>query len=314
MTKIILTTLLLFLFAIGSNAQNPVKTHEGVQIGGIKQWIGAIANDDSKPLLLFIHGGPGFSSRAYSKKFIKQLKKHFIIAQWDQRGSGITEAWNDSNNPISLGVMHSDTKEVIDYLLKKFKKDKLFLVGFSWGGFLGLDYANQYPEKLHAYISVSAMINGDESERTTLASIREEAELEKNSQAITEISQINVPFDSWEQLYFQRKWSAYYSGDKASQKAYPRRLFQEWSDKWMSIFLEASSVNYNESVPELNCPVYFFLSKNDLVANYHVSTQYVNNLVAPSKEVVWFSESTHEIPSQEPKKFSQELIKLVHTK
>jgi proline iminopeptidase len=55
------------------HAQSKVKVHDGVEIGGIQQWIGAKSDDDSKPLLLFLHGGPGFSSRSYSKRFIKYL-------------------------------------------------------------------------------------------------------------------------------------------------------------------------------------------------------------------------------------------------
>lgn len=313
MSKITTTIILLFLFN-NVIAQYSVKTHEAVKIGGIKQWIGAISNDDSKPLLLFLHGGPGFSSRAYSKKFIRYLKNDFIIAQWDQRGSGITAAWNPSNDLLNLDLMHSDTNKVIDYLLKKFKKEKLYLVGFSWGGFLGLNYANLHPENLHAYISVSSMIYGDEAERLTLDLIRKQAIVANNSEAIEELSQINIPFNSWEQLYYQRKWTAHFSGVKASQKTYPKRLFEEWSDKWMPIFLEASATNHIKSVTELKCPVYFFLSKKDLVANYNISLQYFEQLNSKKKEIVWFTESTHEIPSQEPKKFSQELVKLASVK
>jgi len=219
----ILTTITLLLLINTVFAQNSVKTHEAVKIGGIKQWIGARTNDDSKPLLLFLHGGPGFSSRAYSKKFIKYLKNDFIVAQWDQRGSGITAAWNSTDDSLNLDLMHSDTNEVINYLLKKFKREKLYLVGFSWGGFLGLNYASKHPEKLHAYISVSSMIYGDKAERLTLDLIRKKAVLANNSECIEELSKINIPFSSWEHLYYQRKWTAHFSGVKASQKTYPKK-------------------------------------------------------------------------------------------
>jgi len=157
------------------HAQNPVKTHEGVKIGGVTQWIGAKSKDDSKPLMLFLHGGPGFSSRPYSKKFIKHLKKDFIVAQWDQRATGITAAWGADDDPLTLNLMHSDTKEVVAYLLKKFGKVKLYLVGFSWGGFLGHQFASDHPELLHAYISVSPMIYAEGADNLTLEILRERA-------------------------------------------------------------------------------------------------------------------------------------------
>ena len=185
-------TLCFIFIAFQLTAQHSVKTHEGVEIGGIKQWIGAVGKDDTKPLLLFLHGGPGFSSRAYSRKFIKHLKKDFIVAQWDQRGTGITKAWNASDIPISLELMHSDTKEVVDYLLKKFDKTKLYLVGFSWGGFLGLEYASNYPERVHAYVSVSAMIYGDASDRLTLELLKNKANQNQNKEAMEELNMIHI--------------------------------------------------------------------------------------------------------------------------
>lgn len=301
---------LLLFIKMSLYAQNSVKVHEGVKIGGITQWIGAKSGDDSKPLLLFLHGGPGFSSRAYSKKFINYLKKDFIVAQWDQRGTGITAAWNPEVDSLSLELMHSDTKEVVDYLLKKFGKKRLYLVGFSWGGFLGLHFADEHPELLHAYISVSSMIHGNRSDSLTLEIIREKAKETNNAEALEEMSNIKVPITSWEKLYLQRKWTAFFSGGEASNKHYPTTLFKEWSVKWMPIFLEASNVNYSETVTKIHCPIYFFLSKLDLVANYKLTQQYYDRLKADQKQVVWFDQSTHEIPSQEPKKFAQELIKI----
>ena len=96
--------------------------------------IGARGDDDSKPLLLSLHGGPGFSSRPYSKPLIKRLKKDFVVAQWDQRETGYTRAWSPYPDSLTLAQFHTDTEEVVAYLLRRFGKEKLYLVGFSWGG------------------------------------------------------------------------------------------------------------------------------------------------------------------------------------
>lgn len=306
----VLGLLLVLVLAGSAQAQPSVKTHEGVLIGGRKQWIGARSDDATKPLLLFLHGGPGFSSRAYSKQFVKQLKKDFIVAQWDQPGAGITAAWGTTADGLTLDRLHRDTEEVIEYLLTKFGKEKLYLVGFSWGGLLGLHYAQAHPERLHAYISVSAMIHNEESERLTRQLLREKVAATGNAVARAEIDRIHIPFESWEELYFQRKWTAQLLGDGASRRTYPASLFQSWADEWFPLFLAASEVDYRKAVPAIDCPIYFFLSKRDYVANYQLAEDYFERLVADRKEIVWFTESTHEIPSDEPRKFSAELIRI----
>lgn len=293
-----------------TQAQESIKTHEGVEIGGIKQWIGVKGADDSKPLLLFLHGGPGFSSKNYAKKFIKYLQKDFIIAQWDQRETGITRHWSPYNDSLTVDLFHQDTEEVVSYLLKKFSKDKIFLVGYSWGGFLGLHFANKHPELLHAYISVSGMIHQDESERLTLALLEEKSQLSQNETAIDEISNIKLPIDSWEEIYDQRKWTSYFLDNEKFNENKQEVIFQEWSEKWLPIFLEASKVNYLETVRSINCPIYFFVSKNDFVANHVVAENYFNALKAKQKQIIWFNQSAHQIPTDEPKKFSDELINI----
>ncbi len=304
-----MTWLIVFVFTCYAvEAQESVKTHEGVEIGGVKQWIGAKGADDTKPLLLFLHGGPGFSSRNYSKKFIKYLQKDFIVVQWDQRETGITSHWGPYDELLTLDLYFQDTEEVVNYLLNRFSKKKIYLVGFSWGGFLGLHYANEHPDLLHAYISVSSMIYQDKSEQLTLALLKEKALMSEDKMALAEISTIEVPFTSWQQLYLQRKWTnQYLDAQKASNK-YPKKLFEEWGAKWMPVFLEAAKVNYAKTVPSINCPIYFFISDKDYVANFKVAEQYFNRLEADKKEIIWFDRSTHEIPSDEPKKFSEELI------
>lgn len=291
-------------------AQQAVKTKDAVRINGISQWIGVNGKDDSKPVLLFLHGGPGFSSRPYSRKFIKGLRKDFIVVQWDQRESGITAHWSPMQEPLTLDMFHQDTYEVVQYLLKRFDREKIYLVGFSWGAFLGLHFAHQHPELLHAYISVSGSPYNEESERLTLERLKEKAEASGNEEALAEISQIKIPFQDWETLYFQRKWTAYYSGVKTSNRTYPPSLFEEWSVKWLPLFVEASKVNYFENAAEIHCPIYFFHSNKDYASNYKVTERYFHALKAEHKHMVWFEESTHEIPNQEPQKFSEELINI----
>jgi proline iminopeptidase len=307
--------LISFLFISNILAQKKVDIKEGVKINGITQWIGITGKDDSKPLLLFLHGGPGFSSRNYSKRFVKKLKQDFIVVQWDQRGTGITDHWTERKDSLTVDKFHQDTHDVVQYLLEKFARDKLYLVGYSWGGYLGLNFASQHPELLHAYISVSGIINPGESERLAFQWIDKKAKETDNAQAKIEIEEIDIPFKDWKDIYYQRKWTAYYSGKNVNDRTFPPSLFKNWSSEWLTVYNEACKVNYFENAPRLLCPVYFFVSNKDYVCNYNVTKLYYNTVEADLKELVWFKESTHEIPTDEPLKFSEELIKIgsIHT-
>lgn len=311
--QLVKATAFLFLFGIccvSSFSQQAIKTKDGVEINGLKQYIEVQTKNSDMPILLFLHGGPGFSSRSYFNSIKKGLQDEFIVVQWDQRETGITKAWNQTPKPIAVSQMHQDTEEVIDYLLKRFNREKLYLVGFSWGGYLGFTYARNRPEKLHAYISVSGMISNWDSEEKTLELIQSKAKEENLTQAIQELVGVQVPFQNWEQLYFQRKWTAYFNGNKNASKAYPKSLFENWAPIWFDVFQEASKENFIESTPELECPVFFMIARKDLVANYQISQDYFEAIKAPKKELIWFEESTHEIPSDETDRFVEEVLRI----
>ena len=139
---------LIVVVADASYALSSINKQEAVEIGGIKQWIGMKGNNDHHPVLLFLHGGPGNSSMRYGDRFTSELQKHFVVVQWDQRGSGKTAKLNSSNQSITVALMVSDAIGMINYLRARFSKEKIYLMGHSWGGFLGLMVATNHPDLL----------------------------------------------------------------------------------------------------------------------------------------------------------------------
>ncbi len=290
--------------------QTKVKLHVGVPINGIKQWIGATGADDSKPLLLFIHGGPGFSSRSYAKYFSKYLKQDFIVAQWDQRETGITAHWSPYTDTLTLELFHHDTRAVVEYLLQHFDRKKLYLVGFSWGNFLGMHFAQEHPEMLHAYVSVSGMLHNARSEVLTLQATRAKARGLQHQEALDDLAEVSFPYQDWQALYRQRKWSAVLLGN-GKLRNYPPALFEDWSAKWFNLFLAASRVDYVATIPELACPVYLLASAGDFVAHHQLTQEFYDQVEAPQKQLVWFPGQEHELPGRLGKAFGKTLLQLL---
>jgi pimeloyl-ACP methyl ester carboxylesterase len=113
-----------------------INSLERVRIGGIDQWIEVRGQDVSNPILLFIHGGPGVAFIPLSGSFQSAWEAHFTVVQWDQRGAGKTFASNGPDiqrNSMNLPQMQQDALEVTNYLRTRFKREKIFVVGHSWG-------------------------------------------------------------------------------------------------------------------------------------------------------------------------------------
>jgi len=100
-------------------AQISVDSTTDFQIGGIRQAVSIKGKDRTKPLLLFLHGGPGNSVMHYAQKFTSKLQEHFVVVQWDQRNAGKTLSLNKSPEPLSVTLFEQDTHALIDTLLKR---------------------------------------------------------------------------------------------------------------------------------------------------------------------------------------------------
>ncbi|MBL7850331.1 MAG: alpha/beta hydrolase [Cyclobacteriaceae bacterium] len=285
----------------------PIDVAEAVTIGNIKQWIQIRGAQDTLPVLLFLHGGPGNSVMGYAEKFTRKLQRHFVVVQWDQRESGKTARLNSSPVPVSVSVMESDASEMVDYLRKRFGRDKIFIVGHSWGGFLALRVADLHPEWLSACVAVAPMIQQWESERQTLAWLQEKATQGNKEEAIRELSQVKVPFQAPDELYLHRKWLAIFAGKDPVSRAYVLK----WSEKWFALYREACGINLFETLPKLHCPVYFFVGREDRQASSTITEAYYRSVMAQKKELIWFTNSGHSLNLTEPIKFQDTLIGLL---
>ena len=301
--------LLLFclLTATFSFAQTSATREAEFDIGGIRQYVTISGDEPSLPLLLFLHGGPGGSVMNYADKFTDKLRQHFIVIQWDQRETGRTRELNPSPMPLSLALFQSDTRALIDTLLRRFGREKLYLAGHSWGTALGFDIARKYPDRLYAFIAIGPMINQLESERISLSMMKEKARKTGNRQETEELAGVTVPFASAGQLYFHRKWLSVLAG---SRKTLSENYVKEWAATWLPVFNEASKENLLETLPEIGCPVYFFLGKNDYQTNSAIAEAYYNVVKAPKKGLFWF-DCAHSIPSAQPQRMQQVIIEKV---
>lgn len=310
----VLFTLTWFSLAIFSSsyglAQTKIDTTESLRVGGIRQVVKIESIDRSKPLFLFITGGPG-SEGIYNENrlYLDELKKHFTVVTWDQRNCGETLKLNPSPVKLTVKLYESDTYELVTVLLKQFHRKKMFIMGWSWGTVLGFYMADKHPDQLYAYMAVSPAVDQWRSERISLNELKQKAILQKNTRAISELAKVKIPFKDGLQNYYDRKWLSILNGEKIEDTTSFKKYFTDHSEM-TALFKEANYINLTVSLPKVNCPVYFFVGRQDHQTNYAISEKYYKQLAAPKKDLFWFEKSGHLIPVTE----SQLMQELVITK
>jgi len=299
---------LLLLLLINSRAfgQQPIDTTEIIHIGGIKQYVRIKGKDLSKPLLLFLHGGPGASLMAKTDAITGKLQQQFVVVQWDQRETGETRRLNKTSQPLTLQLFYDDTHDLVDSLLRQFQQTKLFLVGYSWGTVLGFYMADQYPELLYAYIAVSPVIDQRRSDSISLTMLRETM-----PEARRDLSKVKIPFENAEQLYYHRKWLFKHDGQKFVSITLRKSVVDAWGATWFDVWSKTCTINRFKSLPAIKCPVYFFAGERDYNTNYSITREYFNKVSAPKKDFFLFHNAGHGLPETDAASFQDVVINLI---
>ena len=276
------------------------------EIGGIKQFIDIRTDDTSKPVLLFLSGGPGSSMIRNADAFTQLLKTRFTIVQWDQRDAGKTLQLNPSPVPPSVEQMQDDTLQVVNLLRKEFKQQKIYLLGSSWGNVLGFHVVKQQPELLHAYFAVNPVVSQRASELELLDTLK--THFKDNAAASNELASVNPAFQSDEDLFYVRKWLFYKDGMAAAGTEEFKKMFMQWSASWSPVWKSVMTIDLRDSLPKADCPVYFFVGKNDIQTSASITRAYFDELRAPKKNLFLFEHSGHQIHKDEPEKLQQTII------
>ncbi|MBB3122050.1 alpha/beta fold hydrolase [Pseudoduganella violacea] len=279
------------------------------EIGGIKQFVQIKTNDARKPVLLFLSGGPGSSMMGGADAFTTILKDKFTIVQWDQRDAGKTLKLNPSPTQPSVEQMEGDTVQVIEFLIKRLNQKKIYLLGSSWGNVLGFHVVRNRPELLHAYFASNPVVSQLASEKELLGILK--AHFQENPLARKELASVNIPFKTDEDLFYLRKWLFYKDGKKSVTSDDFRNGFLRWSKTWSPVWNEVMNIDLPRTLKTVDCPIYFFVGKNDIQTSTDITKEYFTKLKAPKKDLFLFGSSGHQIHHDEPEKFQNTIVQIL---
>lgn len=303
-----------------------------LELNGSVQKILIESNDtENNPVLLYLHGGPGSSALIYSYLYSEKLKNHFIFVNWDQRGTAYSYHDNTDISGMSEEQIRSDALELTKYLLKKFNKKKIFLLGHSFGSVIGLQLAANNPELFYGYIGAGQVIPSkwDESVKITYEWLHKILEQNNDREGIARIEKDRFPFIDLVEKYGGHhrlsidleslmKGSPYYfegyfdllekgknfSRRYVSENTYGKFHFRKSVYKVQRLF--------NRSIYRMDVPLYFFEGVNDhvIACAPELVVEYCKSVESPHKEIIWFKNSAHYMNVEEPLKFQDELIRI----
>ena len=165
---LMLITFLLFLFwcCISGDkikdykgAENSISTKEIVEINGSLNGLFINGKDISNPILLLVSSGPGTDDYFLTERFPNMhIDDIFTVVYWDYRGMGIVYDSSIDPEKITKEVLLEDTRAVSEYLMNRFNKDKIYIMGFSGGSKIAINAAKEYPELFYAYIGMAQVV------------------------------------------------------------------------------------------------------------------------------------------------------------
>ncbi|MBQ7859414.1 MAG: alpha/beta hydrolase [Faecalibacterium sp.] len=305
----------------------PIDRKEKIDLGGVKQAIHIWGTKPENPVVLFLHGGPGVPNRHGMAKNHMDLLDDFTIVAWDQRGTGGSYFGCDPAT-LTLDQLIADCAQLLDYLCETMHKDKIFLLGASWGTELGTFVCHRHPDKVAGYIGYGQVVNGIENENVSYAYVLNKAKEAGNAEDIAELEKIGPPVNGqykpvFEGLMAQRRLLKKYGGHSTKKGGYftgtvlpiltsPELDLQTkigtakgykvcLSQMWPTI------VNY-DFVKECNTfqmPYYIFQGRLDNNTPASLVQAFYDAIQAPDKDLVWFEHSAHGPMGEEPEKFKK---------
>ena len=310
--------------ADGRRVPGSISEKTYLDINGARQGMFLQGADVTNPVLLYLHGGmPEFF---FTERYPTGLEKVFTMAWWDRRGAGLSYDPRIPPQGITLEQHLADTLAVTDYLRDRFGKEKVYLMAHSGGTFFGLQAAARAPERFHAYIGMSQIVQQLESERIAyeymVARYRERGDLRmlrrleaapvtvaegtpKDYLAVRDKAMHRLGVGTMHDMhsvitgvFWPSVTSAQYTvGEKVRlwRSKFTTGVMPRWTQQILGTDLSGQ-------VPRVDLPLYFLHGVHDFTCSFSLAHEYFERVEAPVKGFYTFDHSAHSPIFEEPER------------
>jgi len=304
---------------------NGIDEAKYVEVGGIEQWITIRGEDRNNPVVLFLHGGPGDATNPWGYAGFRLWLKHFTVVQWDQRGAGRTLGKNRSAPPEAITVhrMAEDGVELAELLRKSLGKDKIILVGHSFGSILGLFMVKAKPNLFHAFVGTGQVGDPLKNYAVAYVELLKKAEAIRETRAIRELREVGPPpYADGRGYGVQRRWSNLFEGADyfiasmfglaLSAPGYAVRDIIDWFDgQGLSaerLVPETKALEATALGGDYALPIFVIQGAEDFTTPTSLAQAFVNSIRAPTKAFIPIAGGGHFAVFMKPDAFLDQLM------
>jgi len=286
-------------------------------------------NRKSKKILIILHGGPGGSSLQINNadNFSEIMEKNFLVAYWDQRGSGLSTGKDD----VSLFTVHQfvdDLDYLIELLFSKYGKgNKIYLLGASWGGYLGVAYLedNARQKKISGWIEMNGVNDFHNNDRAIRSEIVKNAD-EKIRQGINKEKWIKIKNVALSFNVSVQTVSQSYALEEVAEKANKLLVTIEEKIKFSSELsrdrftkrpdelnnaLVKDAMFINPDLSKINIPTLMLWGEYDMVVPLILGKKDLMKYSSKDKRLKIFKKAGHLPMFNYPKETAEEIINFV---
>jgi proline iminopeptidase len=300
----------------GNKIPESIAEFSHIKLGGYSQAILIRGKNINNPVILYLHAGPGLSETGLSRNFNASLEDYYTFVYLDQRGGGKSYSPFLDASTMNTGQLLQDIHELTQYLKKRFGKEKIVLMGHSFGAGFGALAAARYPEDYSTYIGIGQPVCVSDIDRLSYAWTVEQSKKTGNTKALKELEKVNGYWKRKDQKgYFNgmmvnKQLVGYYGGQVYGQKGFlsfvlknslcheftvfdyvPYLLGMNFSghNTWEIMI----SLDLRAQATDFQCPFIMMAGRNDYNAVPELMQEYYNLIKAPVKKLYWFEKSAH---------------------
>lgn len=138
----------------------------------------------SDPAVIFLHGGPGYNAALFEGTTAQSLsEKGLFVIVYDRRGEG------RSTDPAAKFTF-KETLDDIDSIYEHYNLSRASLIGHSFGGIVGIQYATAHAAKVSSLILVGAPVELQASFLHIIQRSQEMFEERKDSAGLKRLSYV----------------------------------------------------------------------------------------------------------------------------